>query len=1017
MTNWKLKIAGFLLALPWQGLGQELDSNGLPAALTAQLQFQDDEVTIAAKAVETAAGMSVNDGGWDSFFADQAVFHTISGRRQALPVTRAEADALGKAVLEEAAAIIATYRLPEEAKECYLALWRLLPDRCRERSGALSDLFPSFPLMPDRCMWDQARIAAAYCTTYDEEAGGFRPAIFAFNLSSVQEYVFTARRTQDFWAGSFMQSYIVWEALKAVADAFGPDTVIYPDLHGQPLADLFLRERHVAVAEPASRERQIAGFPNVFNVLLPQTAGDTTGQLVEQAIADARDAVFRAVDTMLQSVITSDGALHGKIDEAVSDIKNPQLRAQVADALRCLQSGTRLSREWQTIWERQRSHFLTEDCFWICLPWVQDTDGDPRQWLYSHYESLLPTAGGRRSAYHDYRLVADYMRHKRSADAQAGLLYQSAGSLAGRLLTAGKGLRYFEQSAEPGHKCSLCGTRQALTLGSAESSAHELLLRRLWKVIRRLEPKSATEALRFAGNIRSGEHLCAVCLVKRLAYSAYFGREIMGDDTAQPVFPSISSIACASCKQGIITAAATEPELMQSVDKFITVVGGFLKRWRIYRPSAPLPFLARLVQAHPVAGEQHMLTSFLAIDGSWLYEESYEPKTIIADNDLTFSSPEKQAAFAAECLLAADALSELLQAVKRFNSNADNTRHIALPSKYYAVMYMDGDKMSEWVQGRNNPLMNHLLHPSAQLPPDIGLLMRPMDPVCHSSISKALKNFSQTVVPAMIEEHHAAKLVYAGGDDVMALVPLQDCLELIREVRLAFTGEDKPDGSPGWRLLGGAQLLMMDAVAPGQGLAGEAKHGKASASTGVVIAHHSQPLMQVLSHAADVLKKQAKAAYGRDAFAVLVNKRGGEPLATGAKWRSGDTDILSLLGQISSFWGKGLSPALMYAMQQESAGLAAVAALVRQDDKESFDQQLLCKQGRLKWLAVQHSKELAAADRVRLQALLSELLTALEAESRNQSHPPAADQADKSGWNQLADLLLLSRFVSRGGEE
>ena len=107
----------------------------------------------------------------------------------------------------------------------------------------------------------------------------------------------------------------------------------------------------------------------------------------------------------------------------------------------------------------------------------------------------------------------------------------------------------------------------------------------------------------------------------------------------------------------------------------------------------------------------------------------------------------------------------------------------------------------------------------------------------------------------------------------------------------------------------------------------------------------------------------------------------------------------------------------MYAMQQESAGLAAVAALVRQDDKESFDQQLLCKQGRLKWLAVQHSKELAAADRVRLQALLSELLTALEAESRKQAESQAADQADKSGWNQLADLLLLSRFVSRGGEE
>ena len=60
------------------------------------------------------------------------------------------------------------------------------------------------------------------------------PRYFHFTLSPVQSFVAQARRTRDFWAGSFILSYLSAVAMKAVEKQGG--TILFPAANERFLA-------------------------------------------------------------------------------------------------------------------------------------------------------------------------------------------------------------------------------------------------------------------------------------------------------------------------------------------------------------------------------------------------------------------------------------------------------------------------------------------------------------------------------------------------------------------------------------------------------------------------------------------------------------------------------------------------------------------------------------------------------------------------------------------------------------
>lgn len=162
------------------------------------------------------------------------------------------------------------------------------------------------------------------------------------------------------------------------------------------------------------------------------------------------------------------------------------------------------------------------------------------------------------------------------------------------------------------------------------------------------------------------------------------------------------------------------------------------------------------------------------------------------------------------------ALVDFLRAVKRDE-----------PQGYYAVLHADGDRMGSVIDR----------HGRAD----------------HVKLSEALVGFAARVYGTV--RAHQGSLVYSGGDDVLALLPLHravDCADALRR-DFARALRDLPD----------------DAGRP------------PTLSAGLAVVHHLTPFDAAL----DVARRaEQDAKLTRDALTVLVDKRGGAEQRVSGHW-------------------------------------------------------------------------------------------------------------------------------------
>lgn len=223
----------------------------------------------------------------------------------------------------------------------------------------------------------------------------------------------------------------------------------------------------------------------------------------------------------------------------------------------------------------------------------------------------------------------------------------------------------------------------------------------------------------------------------------------------------------------------------------------------------------------------------------------------------------------------------------RYRSEKEPSRK----SRYYAVLMMDGDRMGEWLSGGLSPKVGEVIHEklaawlAAQGAGEALELRRPVSPDLHMAISSALNEFAVRLVPEIVGRHQG-EVVYSGGDDVLAILPLHTCLQCARELREAFASD---------------QVL------------GE----KATASAGLVIAHYKEDLRLVL-HEARQAEKAAKRA-GRDRIHVVAMKRSGGLGRATCRW-----DFIEHFVRLFRLFELGLTDRWTYQMQRQMDVLAGL---------------------------------------------------------------------------------------------
>jgi CRISPR-associated protein Cmr2 len=262
------------------------------------------------------------------------------------------------------------------------------------------------------------------------------------------------------------------------------------------------------------------------------------------------------------------------------------------------------------------------------------------------------------------------------------------------------------------------------------------------------------------------------------------------------------------------------------------------------------------------------------------------------------------------------------------------------PPAYYAVLTMDGDDMGKWLSGKKTPRIGDILHQTIvdylKTLPDCETVQRalnaprPVGPALHAAISEALSNFAIHVVPGIVEASHGT-LIYAGGDDVLALLPARSALKCAGELRLAFSGDPLYNGNakcPGFFRKDGRDLLMMGA--------------KASLSAGLAVVHYKEDLREAIE-AARTAERAAKNS-GKDALQLAILRRSGEHSSALCSW-----DRVTQIEEWVYAFEQGASDRWAYHLRQEIPTLSALpleaiqAEIRRQVDRsEQGTRERLC---------------------------------------------------------------------------
>lgn len=242
-------------------------------------------------------------------------------------------------------------------------------------------------------------------------------------------------------------------------------------------------------------------------------------------------------------------------------------------------------------------------------------------------------------------------------------------------------------------------------------------------------------------------------------------------------------------------------------------------------------------------------------------------------------------------------------------SDGDPENDEKLPGeKYYAVLALDGDEIGKWVSGEKTPKFKHQFSDyfdgsgSQRQGAKVyfenhggGTLLdtpRALSPSYHLQFSQALSNFALLCARRIVEAHDG-RLIYSGGDDVLAMLPADAALECAQALREAFQGRavakaEITSPAPGYLSIGKDQSGHPIAFAvPGK---------DAEVSVGIAIAHFKSPLQDVV-RAAQTAEKRAKNQLGRAAVAVSLFKRSGEIAEWGTKWESGGLALYEAIAE------------------------------------------------------------------------------------------------------------------------
>jgi len=375
------------------------------------------------------------------------------------------------------------------------------------------------------------------------------------------------------------------------------------------------------------------------------------------------------------------------------------------------------------------------------------------------------------------------------------------------LLERRKNWRSYYPPEESGVKCMMMEGWQEL---SGTLSPNAKALGNFWGAVRQQRGQSIKT------DLRDHEYLCAIAFIKRrfahvfkqLKAELPSGWTVYGWEV-NPSVPSVAYIAAAPWLARVLELAP-ENKLKEFHDQALLLT----KSYGEYKTN-----LACINDVIAQKNEKLLFWRLKSLDGNVFFESSLDNRNIYPGEQFKQAKKVKKALTSLRT-----SVSEALEPV----------------SPFYAVLMMDGDSLG--------------VHMS--------------DIKKHARISQALELFTTAV--AGIVDSYSGFLVYAGGDDVLALLPLETALPCAFSLRQQYLEafSDSPDIN-------------------------------STLSGAIEYAHIKMPLGKVLGDAHRLLDQVAKEEFGRDTIAVRVWKPGGQHLQWARPWEKAIADNKLVIDELA----------------------------------------------------------------------------------------------------------------------
>lgn len=749
---------------------------------------------------------------------------------------------------------------------------------------------PADTRIPTHTVFDHAYASATTLNMVgSKRIDGYMVSI---DLGGVQNFISASRKLRDLWVSSWLTSSLAWSIVSPFVEAFGPDILILPTARGNPFF------YHTLACMLNDRGLGVEKIPNI------KKAAEFAGY--EISLGYPRHAVVPATITLILPSIAS------YPEDAEITVNSEKLVLSDAKKIAAFMNELYISR-WRRLLQSILDVIVTPKLEILRRVFddmsINDSPPLPLRVAVAEIRSDLSS----KEAYLAYHKAFQKVSH---ALREAGSLKVSPSAALNLTEYTKNYEQYLPASGEPRfYACSVCGEVPAVpkSLEVAEKINSAVNEEKLITIERR------------NGQL-TGERLCPFCLIKRLSTTRKVFPRILEEllnkhrDPDLQRFPSVSSVAAIKFKKAVVDAAIKRPEvifplLREVIKPSREDVNKLLVSQVEYRPEREL--LEQIVQKFKDVELQDLGT--LAIGDA-------EDLLLVGEQRAVVSR-------------LAGAVREILSSEPALNT-------------YYAIIKGDGDDVGKVISGdigdvKAIPSFKNLFQYLSTLTPnkDLGNVLRIIgdnnleeaarhlskgfgreirtdemqellallkeslkvesededkwkkrllvSPAYHAALSRSLMTLATQISKEISDPKVGGFVVYSGGDDVLAVSPVEAALSVTLRVRSLYGGK------PSMGLKQNDIESKKDNFVPSL--------GDLSQSFAVTYAHYRYPLSLALEVGGNALEEEAKEvewlgsdgqSSKKDSVVVTYVPRGGSQIQARFPFLAEDDQIGELVRRI-----------------------------------------------------------------------------------------------------------------------